>query len=311
MKLALPTALLFIAAISVSQTSTAISGRVLNRDGSPAANIRVMAVSAQDSSLQSGREIVSFAQADDAGNFRLESVPPGRYFITAGIVEAPSYYPGVDDSARATAVTLTAGSSLQGIDFLQVASQKISGKVIVLPGGPPLKDGRGIQIRLMAANGLAQYAKIAPDGTFEFSAVPRGTYDAMVNPGVLMLPVRIVVEDHDIRGIELSVPPVKTITGKVSVEGGGEITNIDFAIGSSSRTILMARVNRLDGTSFAISLPQGEMPIAVTAIFPEWHSIKSFTFGNLDLLKEPLAIASDGDDDLLLVLSRNGPAPGQ
>jgi len=311
MKLALPTTLLFIAAIAVSQTSPTISGRLLNRDGSPAANIRVMAVSAQDASLQAGQEIVSFAQTDATGNYRLENVPPGKYFVTAGFVEAPSYYPGVPDFARATVVTLTAGSSLQGIDFLQVASQKISGKVIILPGSPPLKDGRGTQIRLMAANGRAQFAKIAADGTFEFPAIPPGNYDAMVNPGVLMLPVRIAVEDHDIRGIELSVPPVRTIQGKVSIEGGGEITQIEFAIGNFVRTILSANVNRLNGTSFAISLPQGEIPIEVRAIFPEWHSIKRFTFGSLDLLKQSLVISPDGSDELLLVLSRNDSPPGQ
>ncbi len=305
MKLALTIALLFTAVIAVSQTSTSISGRVLNRDGSPAVNIRVMAVSAQDSSLQVGREIVSFAQTDATGNYRLEDVPTGRYFITAGIVEAPSYYPGVADSACATAVTLTAGSSLQGIDFLQVASQKISGKVIILPGSPPLKDGRGTQIRLMAANGLAQYAKIATDGTFEFPAIPRGDYDAMVNPGVVMVPVRVEVGDHDIRGVELSVPALKTIGGKVSVEGGGKISRIEFSTGRSSFATASAGINRLDGTSFSVTLPQGEFPISVLGTTPAGYSVKNFTFGNVDLLKESLNNRPDGTDQFRLVLSQN------
>jgi len=58
---------LFYATVGTSQTEGTITGRLLNRDGSPAANIRVMAVSAQDASVRSGREIVSSVQTDNAG----------------------------------------------------------------------------------------------------------------------------------------------------------------------------------------------------------------------------------------------------
>src|SRR5947209_1830521 len=102
-----------------------ISGRLRYRDGSPAANIRVMALSALESSSLS--EIVTFAATDGAGNYRLENMPPGRYFITAGIVESPSYYPGVADRSRAIVLTVSADSELQGIDFSEVAAQKIRG----------------------------------------------------------------------------------------------------------------------------------------------------------------------------------------
>jgi hypothetical protein len=147
-------AFLFSSAVALGQNDATITGRLLNRDGSPAPNIRVMARSANDASTQAG-ETVSFGQTDETGKYRLENIPPGRYFISAGIVEAPSYYPGVAEQSRATVVTMMAGASLQGLDFFQVASQKISGRVIILPNSPPLRDGRGIQIRLMAANGLA------------------------------------------------------------------------------------------------------------------------------------------------------------
>jgi Carboxypeptidase regulatory-like domain len=302
MKIACVIALLFSASAVVSQSEATIAGRLINRDGSPAANIRVMAVAAQDSSAQAGREIVSFAQTDAAGNYQLESVPPGRYFVTAGIVGSQSYYPGVADSTRATVVTVTAGTSLRGVDFLQVASQKISGRVILLPNSPPLRDGRGVQIRLMAANGLAQFAKIESDGTFQFQAVSRGNYDAMVNPGMNMIPVRIVVEDKDITGIELAVPPTKGIPGKVIIEGEGRVTRLYFAVGSFAVDGPVAGLNLLDGSSFQLALPEGEFPIALSSTMLSGYTVKTFTYGSVDLLKDPLKVTPSGSDQLRIVL---------
>src|SRR3982751_2070266 len=100
---------LFSSTHGLQQTEASITGRLLNRDGSPAVDIRVMARSANDPSLQAGEETVSFAQTDATGRYRLENVPPGRYIISAGIVESPSYYPGVAERSHALAVTLTAG----------------------------------------------------------------------------------------------------------------------------------------------------------------------------------------------------------
>jgi len=297
---------LFYATVGTSQTEGTITGRLLNRDGSPAANIRVMAVSAQAASVRSGREIVSSVETDNAGNYRLQNVPTGRYLITAGIVDSPSSYPGVADLARATVVTMTTGVPLQEIDFLQVASQTISGKVILLPNSPPLQDSRGIQIRLMAANGLAQFAKIASDWTFQFPAVSRGNYDAMVNPGVNMVPVRIVVEDKDITGIELAVPPLKGIPGKLVIEGEGKLTRLQFAVGPFAVEGPVAGVNLFDGSSFRLTLPEGEFPIALSPATLAGYTVKSFTYGNVDLLKDPLKVFPADSDELRIVLVRSG-----
>src|SRR5712671_1330737 len=107
----------------VSQTDGTIAGRLVQRDGSPAANTRVMALVVADPSTQVGSAMMSIAQTDASGFYRLEKVPPGRYYVTAGFVNGPSYFPGVADRSLAQVVTVAAGASLQGIDFVQVASQ--------------------------------------------------------------------------------------------------------------------------------------------------------------------------------------------
>src|SRR6185369_15937078 len=47
----------------------------------------------------------------------LESIPPGRYLITAGRVDIPTYYPGTTDRERAKVVTIASGAVITGIDF--------------------------------------------------------------------------------------------------------------------------------------------------------------------------------------------------
>jgi len=297
MKVAL-TLLSALLAQGVSQTDGTIMGRLVQRDGSPAANTRVMALVVADPSMQVGSSVMSIAQTDAAGFYHLEKVPPGRYYVTAGFVNGPSYFPGVADRSLAKVVTVAAGGSLQGIDFVQVASQKISGRVVLLANSPPLQDGRGTQIRLMDANGLAQFTKIAPDGTFEFSAVQRGGYGAMVNPGVNMIPVQIVVEDKDITGIELAVPATRLLTGQVTIEGEGRVTRMEFAVGSS---VVNAFVP-LRGDGFRIMLPEGEFPIALSTSSPSGYAVREFTYGSVNLLKAPLKVTQSNTDPLRLVL---------
>ncbi len=51
------------------------------------------------------------------GRFRLENVPPGRYYITAGRVELPTFYPGTLEIAAGKIVTVASGETLSGVNF--------------------------------------------------------------------------------------------------------------------------------------------------------------------------------------------------
>src|SRR5262245_19747695 len=113
--LAILLSLLFaVQAGTPSRLEGAVAGRILVRDGKPEAKIRVMAFDAEEGT---GNSIVSLAETDDAGFYRLENVRPGRYVIAAGFVDQPSYYPGVAERARARVVSVVAGTALENIDF--------------------------------------------------------------------------------------------------------------------------------------------------------------------------------------------------
>jgi protocatechuate 3,4-dioxygenase beta subunit len=89
---------LLVRVISWAQTPAgAVAGQVLNRDGRPAASVRVsaMAVPEAGAVVNSATALVSIAMTDSEGRYRLENVLPGRYYIMAGFVDLPTYYPGV------------------------------------------------------------------------------------------------------------------------------------------------------------------------------------------------------------------------
>src|SRR5687767_541875 len=100
-----------------------VSGRVLSTDGKPAAGVRVAAVVAPEqgtgnpTNVTGGPTLLSLAQTDNEGSYRLENIPPGRYYITAGLVDLPTYYPGAPTADGGRVVLVTAGAVTANIDF--------------------------------------------------------------------------------------------------------------------------------------------------------------------------------------------------
>jgi hypothetical protein len=82
--------------------------------GLPASGIRVAAMALQDASQDRvSASMVSITQTDAAGRYRLEDIPPGRYYIVAGRVDLPTFYPGVLEMTAAREILITPDSSLQ------------------------------------------------------------------------------------------------------------------------------------------------------------------------------------------------------
>jgi hypothetical protein len=61
--------------------------------------------------------LVTIGETDDAGRFRLENVPPGRYYISAGRVEMPTYFPGTLEVAAGKIITVASGATVTDVNF--------------------------------------------------------------------------------------------------------------------------------------------------------------------------------------------------
>src|SRR5262245_58047858 len=101
-----------------NQTGT-ISGVLRTADGKLAPNVRVAAVHQTKATevATGGPTLSSIAETDEQGRYKLESVPPGRYYVTAGRLDLPTYYPGTQSMALGQAVAIAPGATIQGIDF--------------------------------------------------------------------------------------------------------------------------------------------------------------------------------------------------
>jgi hypothetical protein len=102
--------------LSPSQTGT-VTGTVRTPEGKPAVGVRIAARVLPETPQEAATALSSLASSDEEGRYRLEAVPPGRYYITAGRVDTPTFYPGTTDMPRATEVRITAGGSVAGVDF--------------------------------------------------------------------------------------------------------------------------------------------------------------------------------------------------
>ena len=98
-----------------------ITGVIRTVTGAPASGIRVAVMSPPETQSVAGSEAssVSLAQTDEQGRYRLENIPPGNYYIAAGRVALPTYYPGALEISKAKAVSIAASPTiLTNIDFI-------------------------------------------------------------------------------------------------------------------------------------------------------------------------------------------------
>jgi hypothetical protein len=102
-----------------AQQAGTVSGVLKDSEGKPLPGIRMAAI-ARPQSLDeavTSAAMSSLAETDEQGRYTLEGIPPGRYYIAAGRLDAQTYYPGTTNMAMAKEVVITAGSTLSGIDF--------------------------------------------------------------------------------------------------------------------------------------------------------------------------------------------------
>jgi carboxypeptidase family protein len=127
-----------------------VEGRLTTADGRPAVGIRV-ALAELDANIPTG-VMVRASRTDDTGKFHLQDVPPGHYWIAAGSLAEPTYFPGTTDKRNARNVTVADGSIIRDLDFVLVTSANDSIFLPVTSNSRPF-DRPPIHVRFILEDG--------------------------------------------------------------------------------------------------------------------------------------------------------------
>ena len=313
-----------------------ITGRLLGRDGTPSAGVRVSAVPVEVAAPAGSTTLMTITQTDSAGRYRLENVPPGRYFISAGPLDLPSYFPGVSTQTGATVITVAALAEIAGIDFqmtvLSSSGLRLAGRVIIRDSLNPSASFANVNagtlgnmpsnsllvpvtLRLAGNSGGTRTnlsANVAADGTFEFRNVPPGSFQLTMPQSVVQIsPITITLADKDITDFQLVMPLTVSVSATVTVDGDGLVprTQVVFTNTNANAPARTVGSAILPGPAvFQVTLATGEYRVEGAAI-PPGYALKSITAGSSDLTKESLRVTAAGVAPIRIVLAVPGPPP--
>src|SRR5262245_3881673 len=113
--------LLLAMLVPAAQAQTgSITGQLLNDRGVPVAGVRVAAMPMPREGDNSAGPLIGLTLTDSNGRYTIEMLEPGTYYVTAGRVDALSYYPGVNTLSSAKSILVTGSARISGIDFRTV-----------------------------------------------------------------------------------------------------------------------------------------------------------------------------------------------
>ena len=280
-----------------------ISGSLHAKDGSPLAGVRVMAMVIPDPGALDTDSLIyaSLAQTDSRGRYRLESVPVGSYYLTAGFVTLPTYYPGVNSKIGARVIDVREGVDLTGMDFVSVAPSSLGGAI----------SGRLVMSSVPAAQSvvLSGFALPAPlqspirsDGSFEFPKVPPGTYNITTRLGGMIgaSSTIVTVADVDVTGVQFSAPLMIVVYGRVVTADGSPLPDLS-GTSVTAQTGNVSLGGGIFGGSFRMHLLEGDNKLGFTR-FPVNVQVKSISFAGRELPSGILRIDGPTTGEIQVVI---------
>ena len=305
-----------------------VTGRVLDEFGEPITEVMVQVLrfrylGGQQRLLNAGRS----SHTDDLGQFRVYGLPPGDYYISAGMMPgmmnqgvsgistgyATTYYPGTPSLSEAQRITVGVAQETSNVVFSLSPARvsKITGRVLTSEGKPAV--GVFLMVRQHSLDGGMTFggggARTRPDGTFELSSMTPGEYsiDAQLtnaSPGFGSEPetasVNVTVSGVDITGLTLVMSKGGSARGQIVFEDGKVPQSLrpsevqlfanPLAFGRQS---LPARSNVKEDWSFEMTGINGER--FLRAQLPPGWALKSVVYDGNDVTDRTIDFGTNGE----------------
>ncbi|HLY20780.1 MAG TPA: carboxypeptidase regulatory-like domain-containing protein [Bryobacteraceae bacterium] len=297
-----------------------ITGRILDEDGDPIRQIEVQMMSYQYTAA--GRQLSARASAtsDDRGEYRLYDVKPGKYYLKAGTMGmmngsrdayAASYYPGTPDAAAASAIEVSPGQVLQGIDVTLHATRLAVIRGRVINPGSEMSVGLTM-VQEGGGSGTVTTSIDDAKGKFELRGVSPGSYTVIAHGAIAGQPcsahLPVQVGGADLEGIELRLLPPMDVSGQLRVEGktAAKTPRLHVILeGEGRRAQSRPGEGREDGPFVFQGLEPGLYQVSVNA--PPDLYLKVVRWSDRDITQTGLDLTQGAaGGELVVVMSANG-----
>jgi protocatechuate 3,4-dioxygenase beta subunit len=315
-----------------------IAGRVVDEDGEPVSWVQIQAV--RYAYIQrGGKQLTPFGNAttDDRGLFRMHSIAPGKYYVSAlyrsdmsmwGIDRsagpqtnegyATTYYPGTTDPVAAAAFEVAPGGEIQNVEIrlLKTRTARIRGKVT---GGNPANLGPRTQIMLIPKTGMFSFrpgqAMVDAKGNFEIRGVSPGSYILRAEQfdpgGRLSCMIPIDVGEGNIEGLTLNLTSGTPLNGALKVaDGKGDPGRVAVLLLPKDSPMMFSSGGpgqlKDDGTFTIPTTFAGTYEVNVNGLAEDFY-VKSIRYGQEDALNKPLTLQG-GSTGALEITVQSGAA---
>jgi hypothetical protein len=308
-----------------------ITGRVVDEDGEPMPHVSVEVLRYRY--MAGKRQLLPSSGGmgtNDLGEYRVFGLAAGRYYLAARPqtdMDTPyqsggwqsyarTYYPGTSDPAGATALDVSPGARLRGLDFtlMKTRSVRVRGH-LVRAGGRPIQNQ---EVRLLPRDesfSLSEWWSFAdPQGVFQFRGVTPGAYSVLAEwseDGKWYSARQPVdVRENDISNLVVEFSPGAELKGQVRVEGRPLASFGDIHVGLQSDAAF-----RFGGGAFGAVKRDGSFTLSnigpdryrLNAFgSPEDYYIKSALVGDKEALDSLLDFTQGASGTLDILLSSNG-----
>jgi protocatechuate 3,4-dioxygenase beta subunit len=320
-----------------------ITGRVVDEDGDPMANVEVSVLHYGYSSGHRELEQERSERTNDVGEFRIGGLISGRYFISASpapdFSSAPpakesaenisktdlgyvtTYYPGSADRSQATPLELHPGDEVP-VDFTLVPARtfRVRGSVV---GTRATGDSRAVvMLHPKEFNEIFSAAEVDKDGNFEIRGVAPGAYTITVmrstGEAAQVSHQDLEVVGSDVNGLRLVPVQGSQIHGQLQIESARRLDLSQLAVllrpknGNDTGVVMGSEQGRVkpDGSFELKDVSPGTYTVTIAGGSTSLRDyfLKKVVAGGRDVTDTGLVVPGGSAFSMNVIVSPSGPS---